>query len=339
MLRMRLTGEDEKRMAKTYTVNPEAYQDYLQGRYWWNKRSEEGLNKSIGYFQQAISKDPAYALAYSGLADAYTLRAAFGFVAPKESLPKAKEAALKSLELDDTLADAHTSLGIVKLFDWNWSGGESEFQRAIALNPGYAYAHLQHGLYFLYTGQLEQALAVEKRALELDPLSLPINRVLGQALLFARQEDQAIQQEQKTLELDPNFALARDDIGSAYLQKSMYKEATTQFERALVISHGYTYALAYAGYGYAVAGRRAEAEKVLDQLNELSKHKYVPAECLARVYLGLAEKDMAFVWLEKGYDDRALSGVITLLKVDPIWDPLRSDPRFADLLRRMNLQP
>jgi serine/threonine protein kinase/Tfp pilus assembly protein PilF len=338
MLRMRLTGEDEKRMAKSYTANPEAYQLYLQGRFWWNKRTEEGLNKGVEYFQQAISRDPTYALAYSGLADAYSLRAAFGFVAPKESLPKAREAALKSLELDDTLAEGHTSLGIVKESDWDWSGAESEFQRAIALNPGYVYAHIQHGLYFLYTGQLEQALAVEKRALELDPLSLPVNRILGQALLFAQQDDQAIQQWRKTQELYPNFALTVDDIGSAYLQKSMYKEATMEFERALVISPGYTYALAYAGHGYAVAGRRAEAQKVLNQLNELSKHKYVPAECLARVYLGLGEKDKVFVWLEKAYNDRGMGGVITMLKVDPIFDPLSSDPRFADLLRRMNLQ-
>jgi len=338
MLRMRITGEDEKQMMKSYTSNPEAYQLYLQGRFWWNKRTEEGLNKGVEYFQQAISKDPTYALAYSGLADAYSLRAAFGFVAPKESLPKAKEAALKAVELDDTLAEAHTSLGIIKENDWDWSGAESEFQRAIALNPGYVYAHIQHGLYFLNTGQLEQALAVEKRALELDPLSLPANRILGQALHFARQDDQAIQQWRKALELYPNFALTVGDIGNAYLQKSMYKEATTEFERELVVSPGYTYALAYAGYGYAVAGRRAEAQKVLDQLNELSKHKYVPAECLARVYLGLGEKDKAFVWLEKAYDERAMGGVITLLKLDPIFDPLRPDPRFADLLRRMNLQ-
>jgi eukaryotic-like serine/threonine-protein kinase len=337
MLRMRLTGEDEKRMAKSYTANPEAYQLYLQGRFWWNKRTEEGLNKGVEYFQQAISKDPTYALAYSGLADDYSLLAAFGFVAPKESLPKAKEAALKSLELDDTLAEGHTSLGIVKESDWDWSGAESEFQRAIALNPGYAYAHIQLGLYFLYTGQLEKALAVEKRALGLDPLSLPVNRILGQVLLFARQDDQAIQQWRKTLELYPNFALTVDDIGSAYLQKSMYKEATTEFERALVITPGYTYALAYAGYGYGVVGRRTEARKVLDQLNELSKHKYVAAECLARVYLGLGEKDKTFVWLENASNERAMTGVFTLLKVDPIWDPLRSDPRFADLLRRMNL--
>jgi serine/threonine protein kinase/tetratricopeptide (TPR) repeat protein len=306
MLRMRLTGEDEKQMTKSYTANPEAYQLYLQGRFWWNKRTEEGLNKGIEYFQQAISKDPTYALAYSGLADDYSLLAAFGFVAPKESLPKAKVAALKSLELDDTLAEGHTSLGIVKEFDWDWSGADSEFQRAIALNSSYVYAHIQHGLYFLSTGQLEQALAEEKRALELDPLSLPLNRILGQALLFARQDDQAIQQWRKTLELYPNFALTVDDIGSAYLQISMYKEATTEFERALVISPGYTYALAYAGYGYAVAGRRADAQKVLDQLNELSKHKYVPAECLAGVYLGLGEKDKVFVWLEKAYDERAM---------------------------------
>jgi Flp pilus assembly protein TadD len=189
----------------------------------------------------------------------------------------------------------------------------------------------------LETEQLEQSLAEEKRALELDPLSLPINRVLGMALLFARQYDQAIQHERKTLELDANFALARDDLGRAYLQKSMYKEATAEFERALVIFPSYAYALSDEGYGYAVAGRRAEAQKVLEQLTELSNHKYVPAVCLARIYAGLSDKEEEFAWLEKSYADRSL-GVGPRLKSFPGFDPLRSDPRFADLLRRMNLQ-
>jgi eukaryotic-like serine/threonine-protein kinase len=338
MLRMRLTGEDEKHMAKSYTANPEAYQDYLKGRYWWNKRTEEGYNKGIEYFQQAIAKDPTYALAYSGLADCYSLLAFNGNVPPKEDVPRAKEAALKALEIDDTLAEVHNSLGYIKAFyDWDWRGGEREFQRAIELNPSDATAPYMYGLALLNVGRLEEAIAEEKRAVELDPLSLVNNRTLGTAFYVARQADQAIEQERKTLEMDPNFIVARNDLGYAYLQKSMYREGIAEFEKALMISPGDTFALSGLGYAYAVAGRRAEAQKVLDQLNELSKQKYVPGAQIARIYAGLGDKEKAFEWLEKGYEQRSLA--FTILKVVPWYDPLRSDPRFTDLLRRMNLQP
>ncbi len=307
-LRMRLTGEEEKRMAKTYTANPEAYQDYLKGRFWWNKRTDEGLNKGIEYFQQAIAKDPTYALAYSGLADCYSLLSDYGFVAPKEAYPRAKEAALKALQLDNTLAEAHISLAFVSaLYDWDWSGGENEFRRAIELNPSYATAHQWHAIALATMGRSEEAIAEQKRALELDPLSLIINRVLGQVLYAARQYDQAVEQLRKTLELDPNFALAHGYLGMAYVQKSMYKEGIAEIEKELVIFPGDTWALSGLGYGYAIGGRKAEAQKVLDQLNELSKQKYVPALDRVRIYAGLGEKDKAFEWLKKSYEERSIA--------------------------------
>ena len=338
MLRMRLTGGDEKRMAKNYTANPEAYQDYLKGRYWLNKANAEGSRKSIEYFQQAIAKDPGYAQAYAGLADSYLFGTFFGLnVSPKDAYPKVKEAALKALEIDDTLAEAHIPLAVTKIqYDWEWSGGEREFQRAIALNPSSARAHQAYGYVLLgATGKFEEAIVEVKRALELDPLSLLINGNLGILFYSARQYDQAIEQERKTLDLDANFIVPHWYLGSSYVQKSMYKEALAEFEKALVIAPGNTDALAGLGYTYAVAARRAEAEKVLDQLNELSKQKYVPAWPRAIIYGGLGQKDKAFEWLEKAYEERSIYSI----KADPAYDPLRSDPRFADLLRRMNLQP
>jgi serine/threonine protein kinase/tetratricopeptide (TPR) repeat protein len=337
MLRMRLTGEDEKRMAKSYTPNPEAYQDYLKGRYWWNKANEEGFKKGIEYFQQAIAKDPADAQAYAGLADSYALLAGFDLVPPKETYPRAKEAAQKALELDETLAEAHTSLATIKAnYDWDWSGSESEFQRAIALNPNSARAHQAYGFLLLRgTGRLEEAIVELKRALELDPLSPLINSNLGWALDDARQYNQAIEQDRKALELDPNFLPALFDLDMAYIQKSMYKEATAEFEKAVMNSPKNPVLLAGLGYVYAVSGRRAEAQKVLNHLNERSKETYVPAQFRAGIYVGLGEKDKAFEWLEKAYEERSIGAIKTV----PVYDPLRSDPRFADLLRRMNLQP
>jgi tetratricopeptide (TPR) repeat protein len=338
-LRVRLTGEDEKRMAKSYTANPEAYQDYLKGRYWWNKRTEEGFNNGIDFFQRAIEKDPTYALAYSGLADCYSFLAIYGIVPPKEDFPKAKEAAAKALEIDNTLAEAHTSLGIIKAFyDWDLTGAEGEYQRAIVLNPSYATAHQYYSITLWLTGRLEEANAEAKRALELDPLSLVINWNLGDVFYHERQYDQAIAQERKTLELDPNFYLAHTTLGLAYFQKSMDKEGVTELERAVATSPpSYTRGIMELAFAYAVAGRRAEAQKLLDQLKELSKQKYVEPIDLAITYVGLGEKDKGFEWLEKSYEDRDY--FLARIKDDPFYAPLRSDPRFADLLRRMNLQP
>jgi eukaryotic-like serine/threonine-protein kinase len=328
-LRLRLTAQDEKRLAKRYTENVEAYQDYLEGRYQWDKKTDEGFKKGVEYFQQAIAKDPTYALAYAGLADCYTGLAGFGFVPPKEGYPKALEEALKALEIDDKLAEAHASLAFIKSnYDWDWSGAEQEFKRAIELNPGSATAHHFYGLALAYMGgRFEEAIDESKRAVELDPLSLIINADLGHVFYEARKYELAIEQERKTLEMDPNFNPAQHWLGLAYLQKSMDKEGIAEFEKEFP----------FLGYAYAVAGRRAEAQQVLDKLNELSKQKYVPAVSMARIYVGLGEKDKAFEWLEKAYLDGSIGGG-TGIAVDPIFDPLRSDPRFMDILRRMNLQ-
>jgi serine/threonine protein kinase/tetratricopeptide (TPR) repeat protein len=336
-LRLRLTGQEEKGLTKSFTANTDAYQHYLKGRFWLNKRSEEGLNKGIEYFQHAVAKDCTYALAYSGLADCYSGLGTFSLVPPKEAYPRAKEAVHKALEIDDMLAEAHTSLAWIKaVYDWDWSGAEREFQRAIGLNPSYATAYQLYGLALVFMGRFEAAIAECKRALELDPLSLPGNATLGGIFCFARQYDQAIEQELKTLELDPNFIPAHWYLGYAYVQKSMYKEGIAEFEKRLAISLDHTGALAGLGYTYAVGGRKAEALKVLGRLKSLSNRKYVPQWSPAVVYAGIEEeKHKAFQWLERGYEERSIYAI----KVYPFFDPLRSDPRFQDLLRRMNLQP
>jgi eukaryotic-like serine/threonine-protein kinase len=333
-LRLQLTGDERKRLTKRATGNKEAYQLYLKGRYWLEKRTPDALSKAIEYFQQAIAKDPSYALAYSGLADCYSILPIFGFVPPKEAYPKAKEAALKALQIDDTLAEAHTSLALVKAHhDWDWSGGEREFQRAIALNPDYAMFHMWYGFILGDMGRFDEAIAEAKRGVELDPLSLNINWILGVVFRYARQYDQAIEQCRKALELDPHFFVLHAFLGLAYVHKFLYKEGIAELEKAVAISPS-NISLAFLGYGYAAAGRKVEAQKVLDQLNDLSKRKYVPALHRAMIYAGLAEKDKAFEWLEKAYEEH----LVIAIRVNPAYDPLRSDPRFADLLRRVNLE-
>jgi TolB-like protein/DNA-binding winged helix-turn-helix (wHTH) protein/Flp pilus assembly protein TadD len=337
-LRLRLTSEEQNRLVKKYAPNPEAYQDYLRGRYFW-QQTGLGLNKGVEYFKQAIAKDPGYAQAYDGLADCYIWLGVFGFSSPQESYPKAKEAALRSLEIDGTLAEAHTSLARIKAeYDWDWSGAEREFQRALELNPGYSIAYLWHGSVLATMGQPEETIASYKRGLELDPLSPIMYGELGQAFYYTRQYDDAIEQEQKTQELDPNLLLARSYLCYAYLEKSMKKEAIAECEKLVVISQRHVWAIANLAYVYAVVGRRADAQKLLGELNVISSEKFVPADAMAQIYTGLGEKAKAFEWLEKGYERHSLGLGGVALKVDPVWDPLRSDPRFADLLRRMNLQ-
>jgi TolB-like protein/DNA-binding winged helix-turn-helix (wHTH) protein/Flp pilus assembly protein TadD len=338
-LRSRLTGAEEERLTKSYTANPEAYQDYLKGRYWWNKTTVGGFDKGIEYFQQAVAKDPTYALAYSGLADCFSSLADFGVVPAKEGYLRAKDAALKALELDDTLAEAHSSLALIKSsYDWDWSGADKEIRRAIELNPSYADAHRLHAEVLWQTGRLNEAIAETKRNLELDPISLGNNVDLGVEYFLARQYDQVISQERKVLELDPNYIEAYYLRGIAYLKKSMLEEGKADLEKELAIAPASEVALTGVGYGYAVTGRRAEAHRVLDKLNELSKHQYVSPIWRVKIYAGLEEKDKAFEWLEKAYEDHSIVSV-GYIKTNPMFDPLRSDPRFADLLRRTNLQP
>jgi serine/threonine protein kinase/tetratricopeptide (TPR) repeat protein len=336
-LRLRLTGQEEKNLARTYTTSPEAYRGYLQGRYWWNKRTEEGFNKGIECFQQAIVKDPTYALAYCGLADCYSMHANYGFLAPKVGYPKANDAALKALELDDTLSEAHVSLGFIKSdYTWDWPGAEKEFQRALALNPNYATAHQWHGYSLWRTGHIEESIAEHRHALELDPLSLPVNRNLGLAYYLAQHYDLAIERLRKTLEMDPSFVLTREYIGLAYIEKGMYKEGIEYCEEAAAPLSAGPYAIWALGYVYAVSGKKSEAQKVCDRLKLLSQQKYISPRFVAGIYAGLGEKEKALESLTAAYEDRSLQigpGIVA----DPTYHSLRAEPRFQQLLRLMGL--
>lgn len=324
-LRIKVSS-DAGSFTKNYTESNEAYHLYLKGRFHWNKRNQDSILKSVDYFNQAIEKDPNFALAYAGLADAYVVPALRR--TPNEVMPKAKAAAMHALEIDDTLAEAHTSLArVLQVYDWNWKDAEKEFKRALELNPRYPVAHQWYGGYLERAGKIDEAISERKVALELDPLSTITNFELGQAYYFARRYDQAIQQFEKTLELDPNFPAAQQYLPLVYVQKGMYEEATAR-------TNAVHDEFATPGYVHAVAGRTAEARKVLDDLKSLrAKSQYISAVGIALVHLALGEKDEALQWLEKGYDERAFQ--MQFLKLDPRWDSLRSDPRFVDLVRRI----
>jgi len=337
-LRLRLTGEEKQRLTKRYTENAEAYQLYLKGRYYWNKGSEEGCQKAIEYFQQALDKDPSYALAYAGLADTYSLLlSAFGWFPPQEAIPKAKAAALKALEIDERLPEPHVALGYASLaYDWDWPTAGKHFQQAIALNPAYPTAHVWYSEYLVVLGRTDEGLAEAKRALDLDPVSLLVNRNMARQLYLAGRFDRAIEQSRKMLEMDPGFPLAHWQLGTAYAIKGMYGEALAELEKYAALSGRSPLALSYVGYALARSGERSQALRIVDELQALSKRKYVYSISIARVYVGLSEKDQAIAWLEKAYQERSF---VYLLKVDPTWDPLRSDRRFQDLLRRIGLPP
>jgi TolB-like protein/Tfp pilus assembly protein PilF len=338
-LRLKLTGEEQQRLTKVYTASDAAYQLYLKGRYYWNRRTPESVNKSIEYLQQATDKDPNYALAYAGLADSYSLLGSpIGGISPREAFPKAKAAALKALELDDTMAEAYASLALVRLrYDWDWLAAERESKRAIELNPNYSMAHQIYADYLRVMGRPDEAMAEIKRAQELEPLSLNTNSVLGVHFYFAHQYDRAIEQSQKTLELDPNFPQAYLFLVWAYVQKARYQEAIAALKKATSISPGDVRFVSTLGHVYAVSGQRGEAVKILDQLKELSRQRYISPLEIGIIYAGLGEKEQAFAWLDKACAGR--SWPLPNLKFDPRFDSLRSDPRFADLVRRIGLAP
>jgi TolB-like protein/Tfp pilus assembly protein PilF len=338
--RLRLqVSPNEKALSKHYTESNEAYQLYWKGRFYWAKRTEEGMQKSLEYFQQAIENDPNFALAYSGLADAYDLLGASDASAAMPSniaLPKAKAAALKALEIDDTLAEPHVSLAHIKYYyDRDWAGAEREYKRAIELNPKYPTAHQWYAVYLMSAGRFDEALAETRRAQELDPLSLPINMTLGWVLLTARQNDQSVEQLRKTLEMDPGFILTHHRLGLVYEQQGKYDEAIVEFRQVLNLSAGKPLGIAALAHAYALSGKRAEAQKLLAELQELSKQRFVSPASVALIYVALGDKDQAFTWLEKAEKER--DGILVRLKVDSRYDSLRSDPRFADLAKRVGL--
>ena len=332
-IKIKLTLRERARLATARPIDPEAHEAYLKGRFHWNKKSEVGFKNSIDYFQKAIEIDPGYAPNFAGLADSYNMLVLHGVLPARDGYLSAKAAALKALELDDALGEAHTSLASIREnHDWDWGGAEREYQRAIELSPGYATAHEWYSSFLRNMGRHEEAIVEIKKARKLDPLSLPIRGTYGGVLIFARQYDQAIAQFRELRELNPRFQPAR--LPQAYLHKGMYEEAISRLQEVITTSGRDHKKLAVLGYALALGGRNDEARKVLDELMEILKQKHVSPYKIACVYAALGEKDQAFAWLEKGYEERHPN--LVWLKMDPSVDPLRSDSRFQDLLRRMN---
>lgn len=336
-IQVKLTPNEQEHLASRLPINPQAHEAYLLGRYFWNRRTEEGLNKAIDYFQQATEKDSSYAPAYAGLADAYGLLgfAEYGALSPKEAVPKAEAAANRALKIDETLAEAHTALGAIKhRFEWDWPGAEREFKRAIELNPNYATAYHWYALYLASVGRMDEAVTVAKRGRELDPLSLIVNTGFGRVLYCARRHDEAIEQLSRTLELDPSFPVAHYWRGLAYEQKGMHKEAIADLVQLRTLSVS---PLRIAGLGnvYAVSGEKGKAQAILSELEDLSRKRYVSPYDMAAIYSGLGDKDQTFRWLEKTYEER--EGALVYLNVEPMFDTVRSDPRFKDLVHRIGL--
>lgn len=314
----------------------DAYTLYLKGRVHLNQRSEEGLTAAIDHFERALERDPAYARAHAGLAEAHALLAWLEMRPPHEAFPKALAAAERALELDDRLAEAHTSLGFVRfLYVWDWAGTERACQRALELNPGYPPAHQYYADYLKAMGRFEEAEREMRTALELDPLSLPIATGVGHVLYLARQYDRAIEQYRAALEVDPEFLQARLWFGRPYLQTGRYREALRELEAAVEISEGSTISLAVLGHAHAAAGNEAEARRILETLLARAEEQYLPSYWIALIHVGLGDLDQAFEWLDRAFEER--SSWLVWSKVEPRFDVLRPDPRFADLLERMDL--
>jgi eukaryotic-like serine/threonine-protein kinase len=334
-LRPKLTGQETPQLTKHYTENPEAYQLYLQGLYYWNKWTERGFIRAIDYFKQAVERDPNYALAYAGLADTYNFLGDSGYVASKEVRQDAKAAAVHALKIDDTLPEAHIALALVReAYDWDWPGAETEFKRAVQLDPNSATAHQWYGDFLIRVGRLDEAKAELKKAKDLDPLSLPINSSVGLQLYFARQYELAIQQLKKTLDLDPNFVPAQHALEAAYAQGGMYREAVGERQKVLTLSGNPDLAAAI-GEDYRKSGYAGVLQSSLEGLKEVSKERYVSPYNIAQIHARLQEKDQALAWLEQAFGER--DSQLTYVKVDPAFDEIRSDPHFQQLLQRLAL--
>jgi len=335
-IRINLNPQEQAALKNTKFVNPQAYEFYLKGRYFWNKRTADGLKVALAYFNQAVDEDPKYAQAYSGLADTYALLGDWQYAAmtPKEALPKAKAAAIKALELDSTLGEAHNSLAFVlDGFDWDLDAGGKEFRRAIDLNPSYATAHHWFAWHLSLLGRYDEAIAEMRKAENLDPLSLIINADLAELLVLAHSYDESIRQSNKTIEMDPNFAMAHNQLAQGYLEKHMYSEAVTELEKAVRLSGGSPTCIANLARAYAASGKRSEAIRLLSGLQKRSNPTYSYGSEIATIYASLGDRDQAMNWLEKAYEERFNPGVL----LRPGFDPLRSDPRFEDLVHRIGL--
>jgi TolB-like protein/DNA-binding winged helix-turn-helix (wHTH) protein/Tfp pilus assembly protein PilF len=336
-IRINLTPEDKERLAKNPSVSPEAYEDYLKGRYYWNKRSGDGFTKAIGYFEDATRKDPQYALAYAGLADCYGIIGAtiYGTVPAEEAAPKARAAAIRALQIDPSLAEAETSLATAKFnYDWDWAGAAEGFKRAIQMDPKYATAYQRYSLYSIAMGRFDDSFDQIKRARDLDPLSISINSSFGWRLYLARQYDRSIAQLRDTLEMDPNYEWAHLILGQAYQEKGEFNLALAELKKAVELSRNSPLMVSALAHAYAVHGNTAEAQKLLAQLMMQSRKQYVSPYYIAVVYLGLAKNDVAMDWLDKAFADR--SNGLVFAKVEPELDPLRSAPRFIALENKLN---
>ena len=304
-LQLQLTGDQKQRLTKRYTEDAEAYRLYLKGRYHWNKRSADGFQKAVEYFRQALDKDPAYSLAYAGLADTYAYLPFFHVVPPREAMPKAKTAAAKAVEIDDHLAEPHVSLGYVSFtYDGDWSAAGKHFEQALALNPAYTGAHTFYAFYLSSLGRSEEALAVAKRAVDRDPASPAVSHSLAVQLYLARQFDQAIEQAHNTLEMDARFAISYQVLGEAYLSKGMYREALLALEQFSALSRSSATSRALLAYSHARLGEHSAALRIIEELTAASKHSLVPALLFALIYAALDDQDQAFSWLEKAYEER-----------------------------------
>jgi serine/threonine protein kinase/tetratricopeptide (TPR) repeat protein len=336
-IQVKLTPQEEKRLDAASQVRPEAYQAYLRGRFFWNKRSEEGLNKAVGYFKEAIEKDPNFSLSYVGLADSYNVLPDYSPIPSNEAYLKAKEAALKALEIDPALAEAHASMAfIVRDYEQDLESAEREFKHAIELNPGYATAHHWYAFLLMYLGRHDESIQEIELARDLDPLSLIINANVGFMLYFAGRYDEALAQYKNAMEIAPDFAELHWYIGMAYEQKGMLDEAEKEFDLAIELSGGFTKYIAALGHAYAMAGKKEKALKVIDELRELSEREYISPYNMASIYDALGEKDRAFEWLEKAYEIN--ESAVLYLKVDPLFRKIRPDPRFNVLLKKVGLE-
>jgi TolB-like protein/Tfp pilus assembly protein PilF len=332
-IRVQLTPREETSLQSVKAVNPEAYESYLKGRFFWNKRTPDGLKVALAYFNQAIEEDPKYAQAYAGLADSYDLLGdwEYGVLAPNEAYPKAKAAAIKALELDNALGEAHTSLAFsLDVFDWDWDSAEREFRRAIELNPGYATAHHWYAWHLSEMGRNSEAIAEMRKAENLDPLSLIISADMAEILLVAHRDDEAVEQSRKTIAMDSNFAIAHFELGQAFVQKQNYNEAIAEFQKAIELSGGSVSCKSNLAYAYAVSNKSNEAVKILDDLKARSTRD---ASGIALIYVGLGKKDQAMKWLEKAYEEHFNPSIL----LRPAFDSLRSDPRFRNLVHRIGL--
>jgi TolB-like protein/Tfp pilus assembly protein PilF len=334
-IRVKLTPEQQALLTRARSVNPEAHDAYLLGRYYWNKSTEEGLKKAIEYFNEAIEKEPGYPEAYSGLAESYVVLGDFEVSTPKENYPRAAAAASKALELDDSLAEAHTALGLVRLeFDRDWAAAEREFKRAIELNPSYPNAHQFYSWYLIAISRYDESVAEGKRALELDPLSIFRIADLGVIFQLVHRPDEAIQQSQKATELDPNLDYAHWALGLGYMQKKEYEKGIAHLQKSVSSSGSSPRYLASLGYALAVAGRKPEAEKIVQRLSDLSKQRYVSPYYTATLFAGMGNKQRALEWLERSCQER--DGWVPYIQTQPEFDGLRSDPHFRELVSRMN---